>query len=42
MALQYLKGDYKQEGNKLFTRVDSNRTRESGFKLKEERFRVDD
>ena len=27
MALQYLKGAYKQEGEQLFTRVDSNRTK---------------
>jgi len=40
-AFQYLKGDYKQEGNQLFTRVDSDRKRENGFKLKEGRFRLD-
>ena len=34
-AFQYLKGVYKQEGNKLFTQVDSDRT----LKLKEWRFR---
>jgi len=33
VALQYLKGAYKQEGEKLFLRVDSDRTRGSGFKL---------
>ena len=33
-AFQYLKGDYKQEGNQLFTRVDSERTRGSGFDLR--------
>ena len=38
---QYLKGDYKQEGNQLFTRVDGDRTRGNGFKLKEGRFRLD-
>ena len=27
MAFQYLKGEYKQEGEWLFTRVDSDRTR---------------
>ena len=35
-AFHYLKGDYKQEGNQLFTRVDSDRARGNGFKLKEE------
>ena len=40
-AFQYLKGDYKQEGNQLFTRVDSDRKRGNGFKLKEGRFRLD-
>jgi len=33
VALQYLKGAYKQEGQWLFMRVDSDRTRENGFKL---------
>ena len=41
VAFQYLKGAYKQEGKQLFTRVDSDRTRESGFKLRQERFRLD-
>ena len=41
-ALQYLKGDYKQEGNQLFTPVDDcDRTRGNGFKLKEGRFSLD-
>ena len=40
-AFQYFKGDYKLEGNQLFTRVDSDRTRGNSFKLKEGRFRLD-
>ena len=38
-AFQYLKGAYKQEGSQLFERVDNNRMRGNGFKLKEGRFR---
>ena len=34
VAFQYLKGAYKQEGERLFTRVDSDRTRGNGFKLR--------
>ena len=30
-VFQYLKGAYKQEGERLFTRVDSNRTRGNDF-----------
>jgi len=40
-AFQYLKGAYKQEGEWLFMRVDSDRTRANGFKLREGRFRLD-
>ena len=40
-AFQYLKEAYKQEGSKLFERVDNSRTRGNGFKLKEGRFRLD-
>jgi len=37
-AFQYLKGDYKQEGNQLFPSVDSDRAKGNGFKLKKGRF----
>ena len=37
-AFECLEGDYKQEGNQLFTRVNSDRTRGNGLKLKEGRF----
>ena len=41
VAFQYLKGVYKQEGEWLFTRVDGDRTRGDGFKLRQGRFRLD-
>jgi len=34
----YLKESYKQDGDKLFSRACSDRTRGNGFKLKEGRF----
>ena len=40
VAFQYLKGAYKQEGERLFMRVDSDWTRGNGFKLGQERFRL--
>jgi len=39
-AFQYLKGAYKQEGEWLLMRVDSDRTRGNGFKLGNGRFRL--
>ena len=41
MAFQYLRGAYKQEGEQLFMRVDSDRTRGNGLKLGQGRFRLD-
>ena len=35
-AFQYLKGAYKQEEERLFVRVNSDRTRGSGLKLRQE------
>ncbi|KAK4832503.1 hypothetical protein QYF61_023568 [Mycteria americana] len=40
-AFQYLKGAYKKDGDRLFNRACSDRTRGNGFKLKEGRFRLD-
>ncbi|KFV18493.1 hypothetical protein N340_04324, partial [Tauraco erythrolophus] len=40
-AFQYLKGAYRKAGEGLFPRACSDRTRGSGFKLKEGRFRLD-
>ena len=39
MDFQYFNGAYKQGGEQLFMRVDSDRTRGNGFKLR--RFRLD-
>jgi len=40
-AFQYLKGSYKKDGERLFSRACSDRTSGNGFKLKEGRFRLD-
>ena len=40
-AFQYLEGACKQERSQLFTRVDNDRTRGNGFKVKERKFRLD-
>ncbi|GAB0191117.1 mitochondrial enolase superfamily member 1 [Grus japonensis] len=41
VAFQYLKGAYRKDGEGLFIREHSDRTRANGFKLKEGRFRLD-
>ena len=41
VAFQYLKGAYKQEGEQLFMKVDSDRTKGNGFKLRQGRFSLD-
>ncbi|PKU39293.1 hypothetical protein llap_10406 [Limosa lapponica baueri] len=40
-TFQYLKGAYKRDGEGLFLREWSNRTRGNGLKVKERRFRLD-
>ncbi|GAB0207783.1 hypothetical protein GRJ2_003244000 [Grus japonensis] len=40
-AFQYLKGAYREDGEGLFIRECSDRTKGNGFKLKEGRFRLD-
>ena len=40
-AFQYLKGSYKKERDRLFSRVCGDRTSGNGFKLNEGRFRLD-
>ncbi|KFQ85947.1 hypothetical protein N337_09377, partial [Phoenicopterus ruber ruber] len=41
VAFQYLKGAYKKDGEKLFSRACCDRTRGNSFKLKEGRYRLD-
>ncbi|KAK4827290.1 hypothetical protein QYF61_016517 [Mycteria americana] len=41
VAFQYLKGAYKKDGDRLFSRACSDRTRGNGFKLKQGTFRLD-
>lgn len=41
VAFEYLKGAYKQEGEWLFMRVDNDRTRGNGLKLRLGRYRLD-
>ena len=40
-AFQYLKGAYRKDGDNLFCRHNSDRTRGNGFQLKQDRFRLD-
>jgi len=40
-AFQYLKGAFRKDGDNLFSRDSSDRTRDNGFKLKQGRFRLD-
>lgn len=41
MVIECLRGAYKQEGDQHFTRSNSDGTRGNDFKLKKERFRLD-
>ncbi|KAK4829180.1 hypothetical protein QYF61_002445 [Mycteria americana] len=41
VAFQYLKGAYRKDGDRLFSRAGCDRTRGDGFKPKEGRFRLD-
>ncbi|KAK4830858.1 hypothetical protein QYF61_013787 [Mycteria americana] len=40
-AFQYLKGTYRKDGDRLFSKACCDRTRSKGFKLREGRFRLD-
>lgn len=41
VAFQYLKGAYKKDRERLFTRARRDKTRDNGFKLQEGRFILD-
>jgi len=41
VAFQYLKGAYKKDGDKVFSKACCDRTRSNGFKLKEGGLRLD-
>ncbi|KAK4824563.1 hypothetical protein QYF61_016681, partial [Mycteria americana] len=41
VAFQYIKGAYKNDGERLFTKACSDRTRGNSFKLNEGRFKLD-
>jgi len=41
VAFRYLKGPYKKDGDRLFSKACYDRTRGNGLKLKEGRFRLD-
>ena len=41
MSFQYLKEVYKQEGERLFMRVNSDSTKGNGLTLRQGRFRLD-
>jgi len=41
VAFQYLKGAYRKDGENLFSKACSDRTRSNGFKLREDRFSLD-
>ena len=40
-GFQYLKGAYRKAGVRILTRASSDRTRGNGFRLEEDRFRLD-
>ena len=40
-TFQYLMGTYRKAGKRLFVREGSDRTMVGGFKIKEDRFRLD-
>ena len=41
MAFQYLKETFRKAGEELFKRAHRDRTRGNGFKLEEDKFRLD-